>query len=164
MRLSAAEDMLLSGKMSAPELISALSAGLSLPSEPEKAEKLNRISMSSAEKRAYESVGSGIRLKNCGIYEEKFIFASDGSCIVLTKKGKPYIKSRTVTDGAEHTDAAAAANAAKDHIFEITGMPCEAKLEDKVFGIYYFTVRSDGKKYPVGIDKTDGKIVFEVIF
>ncbi|MBQ7700747.1 MAG: hypothetical protein IJT49_10465 [Clostridia bacterium] len=163
MRLLAVEDVLLSGKMSVSELISALSSGITTPKGEEKSEKFDRISMSSAEKRAYELVGDGVRLRNCGIYDGNFIFASSGSCMILTNKGKPYIKSRTVTDGSEHIDPETAENKAKEYIFDITGMPCEARLEDKVFGIYYFTVISDGKEYPVGIDKTDGKVVFEVI-
>ncbi len=163
MRLSALEDVLLSGKASAAGLISALSSGLTAEDQTKKIKKLDRISMNRAEKRAYEQIGGGVRLKNCGIFDDNFVFSSESSCIVLTKKGETYIKSRITTNGAVRNDEAAAKKIAKDHISAITGQPCEVKLCGNVFGIFYFTVYCDGKEYPVGVDKTDGRIVFEVI-
>lgn len=163
MRLSAVENELMSGKTDAARLISALSSGLYSQKDNNTPVNADRISMSSAEKRAYELTGSGVRLKNCGMYDGNFIFASDLSCAVLTNKGEPYIKSRTVTEGSNRIGEAEAAKTAEKRISEITGVQCHARLDDKLFGIYYFTVFCGEKEYPVGIDKTDGKTVFEVI-
>ena len=163
MRLSAQEEALLSGQMSASELISALSVGLQSKSASKNAAKLDRISINRAEKYAYELIGVGVRLKNSGIFDGHFIFASESSCIVLSKKGAPLIKSRTVTIGTEHMDLENAGKIAEDHVFGLTGKPCKAVLNNKVFGIYYFSVLCDKKEYPVGVDKTDGSIVFYVV-
>ncbi len=162
MRLSAMEDALLSGRYGATELINRLSAGLSSP-EAESVKRTDRISVNRAEKYAYELIGDGVRLKSCGMFDGHFIFASDGSCIVLSHKGAPLIKSRTTTDGAEHMDAETAAKIAEKYVSDLLGKSCTARLDDKVFGRYYFTVACDKKEYPVGIDKTDGKVVFYVI-
>ena len=160
-RLSAIEDMLQSEKTSASELISLMSSGLVTPQKTEP--PLNRISVNKAEKYARALMGANVRLRSYGIYDGRFIFASPGSCILLTNKGDPYMKSRTVTQGKEHIDRSVAAEIAENYISDMTGKPCDAKLEDKVFGIYYFTVVCDKKEYPVGVDKTDGNIVFYVI-
>lgn len=163
MRLSALEDTVLSGRMSAAELINALSSGLPKEKETLSTNKLDRISVNRAQKYAYVLVGDGVRLRSRGIFDNNFIFASDRSCMILTNKGEPYIKSRTVTEGAEHIDLQSAAKTAENYITELTGKPCKAEFNDKLFGIYYFTVVCDQKEYPVGIDKTDGSIVFYVI-
>ena len=160
-RLSAIEDMLQSEKTSASELISKMSAKLTVPAEAEK--DTDRISVNKAEKYARTLMGANVRLRSCGIYGGRFIFASPGSCILLTNKGDPYMKSSTVTQGKEHIDLSVAKEIAENCIFDLTGKPCEAKFDDKVFGIYYFTVVCDKKEYPVGVDKTDGDIVFYVI-
>ena len=161
MRLSAIEDMLLYEKTSASELIYYLSAGLTLPEET--AVGPDRISVSRAKKCAYGIMGNGVRLRSCGIYGGRFIFASSGSLILLSNKGEPYIKSKTVTVGKERISQSVAADIAEKYIYDITGKPCKAVFEDKVFGIYYFTVVCDKKEYPVGIDKTDGNTAFYVI-
>ena len=163
MRLSAMEDALLSGRYGAPELIAQLSTGLSSP-EAESVKHPDRISINRAEKYAYELIGDGVRLRSCGMFDGHFVFGSDGSCIILSHKGAPLIKSRTATDGAEHTDAETAAKIAEKYVSDLLGKSCTARLDDKVFGRYYFTVVCDEKEYPVGIDKTDGSIVFYVIF
>lgn len=162
MRLIAAEDALAAGGYSAAELIKQLSAGLSLP-ETKSVKYLDRISVNRAEKYAYELIGDGVRLRNCGMFDGRFIFASDGSCITLSHKGAPIIKSRTVTDGAEHINEENAAKIAEKYVSDLLGKICTARLDDKLFGRYYFTVICDEKEYPVGVDKTDGKVVFYVI-
>lgn len=162
MRLSALEDVLRSGGAGAEELISRLSSGLKT-NETKNAEKISRISLNRAEKLAYQYMGPGVRLRSRGISDGCFVFASDRSCAVLTSKGKPFIKSRTVTEGAEHTGEREAAEAAESFLSNETGQACRARLDGKVFGIYYFTVICGEKEYPVGIDKTDGSVVFYVI-
>ena len=159
-RLSALEEVLRDRSISADSLIAELSHGL--PENNGNTAEKARISKSRAERYAKSDM-TGIRLTKCEKYNGKFVFSSSGSFTVLDGEGNTAVKSRTVTEGREKFGATEAAERAKDYITDITELPSEAEFICDAFGILYFRVICDGKEYPVGIDKTDGKVVFTVI-
>ncbi len=159
-RLTAMETVLRDGSMSAGRLIKELSSGL--PENKKDAPQKARISRSRAEKYA-ENDMPDLRLTRCERYNGRFIFSSSGSFTALDETGKTLVKSRTVTYGEKRYNAAEASEKAKEYISDVTEQPSEAELICDAFGILYFRVRSGEKEYPVGIDKTDGKVVFTVI-
>ena len=160
MRLTAMEQALKTKKFSAETLIKTLSSGLY--QKDEKADTKPEISRTKAEKRA-RAVVKGITLSKCEKYNGGYVFSSSGSLVAVDGKGDTLVRSRTVTEGKKRYDVSSGMAAAKEHISDITGAPSDAVFLCDAFGILYYNVVSDGKNYPVGIDKTDGKVVFEVI-
>lgn len=160
MRLTAMEQTLKTKKATADELINALSQGLKTSGE--NTDKKAEISRMKAEKVARAEM-SGVTPVRCEKYNGGYVFSSSGSCILLDGKGDTVMKSRTVTEGRERYTVYDGMIKAKEHITDITGSPSDAVFLCDAFGILYYNVASDGKNYPVGIDKTDGKVVFEVI-
>ena len=160
-RLTALESVLREGRTSADALIKELSYGLPENKDGKAALKV-QISKSRAERCAKNEL-KGARITKCEKYNGGFIFSSSGSFAVIDGEGKTAAKSKTTTDGREKYGINTASDKAKEHISDITGLPSEAEYICDAFGILYFRVVCDGKEYPVGIDKTDGSVVFEII-
>lgn len=160
MRLTAMEEALKAKKYSAETLIKTLSSGLK--TEDKKEDEKPEISRMRAGKKARAEV-RGITLNKCEKNNGGYVFSSSGSFVRTDGEGDTLMISRTVTEGRERYDVSSGMTAAKEHISDITGAPSDAVFLCDAFGMLYYNVTSDEKNYPVGIDKTDGKVVFEVI-
>ena len=143
------------------ELIRLLSSGIVYNKTEEPPQKPS-ISRGRAEKLAYKAAGEGVRFDSRRVYGGGFVFSSDKSYIALDGDGRLRIKSKVKLAGKKKEDENSAKEKAAAHITKLTGMPSRAVPSGKIAGVYYFIVESDGKKYPVGIDDTDGSVIFEL--
>ena len=162
MRLSAMEAQITDGGMGAEELIGALSSGISAEKPAGAGAPKRNVSRNAAEKTAVKYLGDGVRIKYRETSDGRFIFASEGSFAVISPDGGTVMKSRSKTDGPRRVDEKKAAAEAAAYVTSKTGSPAEPEQDAVLFGIYYFTVRSGGEEYRIGIDSTTSDVIFEL--
>ena len=120
-----------------------------------------RISSERAEKLARAAIGKRVTLRYREHTRYGTVFSSDGSYAAITNGGDLISLSVSKTSGKTNVGLREAEKTALAHISEKTGGECGSEFLGLMFGVYYFRIYCKGNEYPVGVDCTDGSIVFE---